>query len=94
MKESAIEKAVTAHAKKLGWISLKLSGVHDKGKPDRMYLRQGVAVFVEYKAEGSRPTKLQESWLKKLGDCDFTATWVDSVDAGVKLFGNLTRRTP
>jgi hypothetical protein len=86
MKESAIEKAVTAHAKKLGWVSLKLSGVHDRGKPDRMYLRQGIAVFVEYKAPGKKPTALQMKWLNDLSNAGFHATWFDYEDEGKRFF--------
>jgi hypothetical protein len=86
MRESAIEKAVTAHAKKLGWMSLKLSGANDRGKPDRMYLRRGVAVFVEYKSEGKKPTALQMKWLHELRAEGFAVTWVDNAQAGLEFF--------
>jgi hypothetical protein len=89
MRESAIEKAVTAHAKKLGWLSLKLSGANDRGKPDRMYLRRGVAVFVEFKAPGAKPTALQMKWLSTLADQGFMVAWVDSIEDGVDFFAGL-----
>jgi hypothetical protein len=89
MRESAIEKAVTAHAKKLGWMSLKLSGAHDRGKPDRMYLRRGVAVFVEFKAPGKKPTALQMKWLHELRAEGFVTTWVDNFEDGKKFFAGL-----
>lgn len=90
MKESAIEKAVTAHAKKLGWISLKLSGVHDRGKPDRMYLRRGVTVFVEFKALGKKPTALQMKWLSVLHLQGFTAAWCDDTERGKQFFDQVS----
>jgi hypothetical protein len=86
MRESAIEKVVTAHAKKLGWMSLKLSGAHDRGKPDRMYLRRGVTVFVEFKAPGKKPTALQMKWLHELRAEGFVTTWVDNAQAGLEFF--------
>jgi hypothetical protein len=89
MRESTIEKAVTAHAKKLGWMSLKLSGAHDRGKPDRMYLRRGVAVFVEFKAPGKLPTALQMKWLKDLYTEGFTTTWCDNAEIGKQLFDRM-----
>jgi len=89
MRESAIEKAVTAHAKKLGWMSLKLSGTHDRGKPDRMYLRRGVTVFVEYKAPEKLPTALQNKWIKDLREAGFKATWIDNFEDGKKFFAGL-----
>lgn len=90
MKESAIEKAVTTHANKLGWMSLKLSGANDRGKPDRMYLRRGVAVFVEFKAPGKKPTALQMKWLHELHAEGFVTTWVDNAQAGQDFFNRMS----
>ena len=89
MRESAIEKAVTAHAKKLGWMSLKLSSANDRGKPDRMYLRRGVTVFVEFKAPGSKPTALQMKWLNELHLQGFITSWCDDVEKGKRIFDRM-----
>ena len=40
MRESAIEKAVTAHAKKNGWISFKWVSPSQRGVPDRLTSRR------------------------------------------------------
>jgi hypothetical protein len=89
MNESTIERTVTLHAKRLGWISLKLSGAHDRGKPDRMYLRRGVTVFIEFKAPGKLPTALQNKWIKDLREAGFKATWIDNFEDGKKFFTGL-----
>ena len=52
MRESAIEKAVTAHAKKNGWISFKWVSPSQRGVPDRLYFKSGELVIVEFKAPG------------------------------------------
>lgn len=85
MRESTVEKQVCEYAKQLGWRSIKLAGMHDRGKPDRMFLRNGKVMFVEFKAPGHKPTALQMKWLNDLSDMGFTADWVDSVSDG-KLF--------
>ena len=86
MRESAIEKAVTAHAKKLGWMSIKMAMPGHRGIPDRMYLRRRVAVFVEFKAPGKKPTALQMKWLHELRAEGFAVTWVDNAQAGLEFF--------
>lgn len=89
MNEAIIERNVTLHAKRLGWMSVKLSGTHDRGKPDRMYLRQGTTVFVEFKAFGKLPTALQNKWIKDLREAGFKATWIDNFEDGKKFFAGL-----
>lgn len=79
MRESLIEKKAVAQAKDKGWLSIKLSGAGDKGKPDRVFLKDGRAVFIEFKQKGKRPTKLQELWLERLREKGFTACVVDDV---------------
>lgn len=82
MRESTIEAAVCAYAKKQGCIVMKLSGMNQKGQPDRMFLRNGKSLFIEFKAPGNKPTKLQEKWLKDLSDAGFHTTWIDDTDNG------------
>lgn len=92
MRESAIEKKICEHAKAKGWLVLKLSGANDRGKPDRMFLRNGQAVFMEIKAKGASPTALQERWLNSLIDQGFTAVWTDNAEAGCKVIDQLTTK--
>ena len=89
MNEATIERNVTLHAKRLGWLSLKQSGAHDRGKPDRLFLRRGVAVFIEFKAPGKLPTALQNKWIKDLREAGFKATWIDNFEDGKKFFAGL-----
>lgn len=92
MRESAVEKTICDHAETKGWIALKLRGAGDRGKPDRMFLRNGQAVFMEVKAPGKQPTALQERWLRQLNDAGFVAVWTDNAEAGCKVIDQLTTK--
>lgn len=85
MRESHVEKAVCAFATRHGWITLKLNGAGARGKPDRLFLKDGRAVFAEIKAPGKRPTALQARFIERLRAAGFTAAVIDSVEAGEAL---------
>lgn len=86
MLESTIEKKVKDYAKAKGWLSYKWSSPSVKGVPDRIFLRAGKAVFVEFKATGKRPTKLQQYVINKLREEDCVVYVVDSIERGKKIF--------
>lgn len=90
MTEAQIEKKVCNYAaKNYGWKNMKLSGSHDRGKPDRMFMRKGITVFVEFKSEGKMPSVLQNKWLGDLRELGFRCTWVDNVDDGKRFFDSM-----
>lgn len=78
MRESALEKIVCREAKALGISTYKLAGPNDRGKPDRIFMRNGVAAFVELKAPGEKPTKLQMKNLQEREADGFNAQWFDN----------------
>ena len=82
MKESTTERAVCAYAKAKGCIVIKLSGQNQRGQPDRMFIRGGKVLFVEFKAPGKLPTKLQLKWLADLHGQEMAAAWCDTIEAG------------
>ena len=77
MTESQIEKKVCAWAKESGISTLKLSGPNDRGKADRVFMRGGRIMFLEFKAAGKKPTALQYRFLKQRVDDGFVAGWTD-----------------
>ena len=83
--ESQIEKAVCDHARKRGAIVMKLSGMNQKGQPDRMFLYGGVVLFIEFKRPGNKPTALQKKWMSELAFHGFAATWTDDIQQGKHL---------
>ena len=60
MKESDIEKEVVLYAKSLGFLAYKLRGA-ETGLPDRMFLKNGTAAFIEFKTPKGRLSRRQEA---------------------------------
>lgn len=72
--EKALERKLCNEIKKLGGHAYKFVSPNQRGVPDRLcLLPNGIAVFVELKTTGKKPTKLQVlciDELKALGqDC-------------------------
>lgn len=84
MSESTIEKKVCDYARKNGCVVMKLAGPNQKGQPDRMFLKNGKAMFIEFKAPGKKPTALQERWLRQLREQGFTAVACDCPHDGIE----------
>lgn len=87
VSESQIEREVTCYAKQRNWITFKLAGPGDRGKPDRVYFGpKGRTIFIEFKAPGGRPTRLQLLQLERLRKHGHECHIIDDVDAGKRLF--------
>ena len=84
MKESTIEKAVCAYAKKQGCITMKLSGSNQRGQPDRMFIKGGRVLFVEFKAPSKLPTALQLRWLASLSNEGASVFVCDNIASGIE----------
>jgi len=78
MTESQLEKKVCAWAKNWDISTLKLSGPNDRGKADRIFMKDGKIMFMEFKAEGKKPTALQERFLEQRVNDGFVAVWTDN----------------
>ena len=89
MRESTIEKAVCAYAKLKGCLIIKLAGQNQRGQPDRLFVRAGRCLFVEFKAPGKHPTALQIKWLLDLTAQGMNAMWCDSIPDGKKLIDRI-----
>jgi hypothetical protein len=83
VRERSVEKTIVQWAKKNGIRVLKLAGMHNRGKSDRMFLRRGKTAFMEIKAPGETPTELQFKFLKEHEDEGFPSAWFD--DAGLAI---------
>lgn len=86
MLESAIEKKVTQYAAKLGWLSYKFTSTSCKSVPDRIYIRDGLTIFVEFKQEGKKPTPLQLKTHENLRKFGATVVVIDSIESGKNFF--------
>lgn len=89
MKESAIEKKVSDYAKAKGWLVYKFVSPNNKGVPDRIFIRKGMLLMIEFKALGKKPTKLQDSVISKLRNEGVLVYVIDNVADGKALIDRL-----
>ena len=91
MKESTIEKKVCKYAESEGWLTYKFVSPGNKGVPDRIFLKDEICFFIEFKAPGKKLTKLQEFVQQTIRDQDFSSWEVDDVDKGKLIIDNYRR---
>lgn len=86
MRESEIEKKVSLFAKSKNWLSYKFVSPANRAVPDRLYIKEGKVIFIEFKAPGKRPTKLQDKVINRIRDHGVEVYVIDDVDEGKKIF--------
>ena len=79
MLEKDIEAKAVATARAEGWFSRKFSSPANRGVPDRLFIKDGVTVFIEFKREGKHATPLQQRELDQLCAAGVTARVAHSV---------------
>lgn len=63
ISESELEKKCCNYARKLGWAAVKLEKNHNKGIPDRLFVKNDKVFFVEFKKDkNSKLSKEQLFW--------------------------------
>ena len=86
MRESELEKKVGQYCRKRALQYYKFSSPSRRGVPDRIVLGKGGQImFLELKALGKKPTKLQLMEMRALTVLGFTALWVDNYDDAVRV---------
>lgn len=88
ISEASIERALVEAVKSAGGWCLKLPAVFESGIPDRLCLfPRGRVVFVELKAPGKKPRKLQEVMHSRLRALGFRVEIIDSKEGALQLAG-------
>lgn len=87
--EKKLEKRCTDIAKANGWYTRKWSSPSSRGVPDRIFIKEGRVVFIEFKAPGNTPTKLQEHEMSLIIDHDGNTGWCNNVE-GFKMMLEIT----
>lgn len=88
-QEKFIEKKVSDAFVKAGWLSRKCQWVGRNGAPDRLFIKRGVFIFVEFKQRGRKPTELQAAEHERLREQGVRVEVVDSVERGIALLNEL-----
>jgi len=89
VRESALEKKCGKMAKEAGALWLKWSSPGLRGVPDRVLIYRGAVAFVELKAPGNKPTKLQAAIHRRLREAGANVHVIDNVDVFDELLSRL-----
>ena len=85
MLEKQVEAKVFAWCKKNGVKTYKMGGQNNRGKPDRIFMANGETLFLELKAPGKKPTKLQRQEIEDLDAHGIHADWADTPGAAIEI---------
>lgn len=77
-RESKTEKQCSEYAQGRGWWVSKYTSPGKKAVPDRLFIRNGVVLFVEFKRRGEKPTAQQLNRHKQMAKAGANVTWVDN----------------
>lgn len=86
MTEGFIERVVTDHARTCGFIVRKLKWIGRIGAPDRLFMGDGRAVFIEFKATGKGPEPHQKREVARMRRAGMEVHVVNDVGVGCALF--------
>ena len=64
---------------------MKLAGPNQKGQPDRLFIRDGKMLFIEFKAPGKQPTALQLRFMCDMHEHGAHVAWCDDIGRGKEL---------
>ena len=81
MLEKDIERKACEAAKRAGWLAFKFVSPAQRGVPDRIFIKAGRIVFIEFKASGGKLTALQERMIDRLKAQGCEVFTCDSVEA-------------
>lgn len=87
MRERDVEKYLREQVEARGGLCLKWVSPGWTGAPDRIVIMPpfephfGEPYFIELKAPGKKPTKLQVERIRALGDLEQNVGWIDSYEA-------------
>lgn len=89
MKESYIEKKSVLFAKSNGFLTFKFNSMFRNGVPDRVFIKNGVVFFVEFKAPNKKTTPLQNKIINDLLQQKIKVFIVDNIDYFKEIIKNI-----
>lgn len=84
--EKIDERGFTKEAEAAGWLEHKVIFAI-RGAPDRLYIKNGRHIFIEWKADGKEPTRQQEKRAQEIRDHGGEAYWVDNIEDARVILG-------
>ncbi len=90
LPEKKVESKACDVAKANGWFRRKISSPSDKGIMDRVFVKDGRTVWIEYKRVGKEPTGLQCDVALQLLDHGAEVWWTNTVRGTKEILGIFT----
>ena len=88
MAEGYIEGNVVAAAEADGWFSRKLQWIGRDGAPDRLFVKLGRVVFIEFKDKDKKTKGIQKNECKRLKEAGAEIyVNVDTITQGCRILG-------
>jgi len=84
-RESKIEAAIREYALLRGWWVAKFVSPGQTGVPDRIFIRNGVHIFIEVKRPGETPTPKQLSKHREMRRYGAVVHWVDNLEDAMEI---------
>ena len=85
--EKGVEMPVVKRAEKAGWFVRKLAWPGRIGAPDRVFIKDGRVVWIEFKDAGKRPRKSQELEHDRMKAAGAEIYWCDNVLEALQILG-------
>jgi len=86
--EASIEGKVVKAAQDAGWFVRKLSWIGRVGAPDRLFIRDGRVVFIEFKRPGrGRLSPRQKAELERMAAAGAEVHVIDDADHAFRVLG-------
>ena len=93
MRETVVEQYLKKIAKKNNFLCFKFISPGNNGVPDRILIGNGLTFFIETKAPGEKPRRLQMETIKKIQKHGAIVYTIDTKDQIDKLFEELMKNS-
>lgn len=87
MVEYQYEKTVVQKAEAAGWYVKKYAFVGVRGGPDRMFIKDGRVVFIEFKDQGKTAEALQAKCHREMREAGAEVHCLDNPWAALRVLG-------
>lgn len=85
VSEKNIELNVVRHALLTGWWTTKFTSPAKAHVPDRIFIRNGVVIFIEFKAPRGVPRPAQLARINQMRNNGATVFIIDDIDRGYEV---------
>lgn len=87
MIEKAVESPVVARAERAGWFVRKVQWPGRIGAPDRVFIKGGRTVWIEFKRPGEKPRLSQTLEHDRMRAAGAEVHWCDNVFDALRILG-------